>query len=203
METLTLNKTKQVVKVTIDYDAQDPRDWDNVTCMYCFHRKYNLGDSFINEKIDASFYSHWSQVETALKSQFDIVCILPVSLYDHGGISMSAGVSYGWDCGQVGFIFITKQQAEREFGFVGKITKPQMLKLQSILESSVKEYNQYLEGNARCLELYNVYTDEHGHTVEDMTDSISGFYFDNEYTVSNAVKESFGLGVGEYELQED
>ena len=189
METLTLNKTKQVVKVTIDYDAQDPRDWDNVTCMYCFHRKYNLGDSFINEKIDASFYSHWSQVETALKSQFDIVCILPVSLYDHSGISMSAGVSYGWDCGQVGFI--------------GKITAPQMKKIESVLESEVETYSQYLEGNARCLELYNVYTDEHGHTVEDMTDSISGFYFDNEYTVSNAVKESFGLGEGEYELQED
>lgn len=197
MKTLTLTKTKQVVKVTIDEDAQDPRDWGDGTYMYCFHRRYNLGDSGVNKKIDANSCGTWSEIKTELENCYDIVCILPVSLYDHSGISMSTGVSHGWDSGQVGFIFITKQQAEREFGFVGKITKPQMLKLQTILESSVKVYNQYLEGDARCLELYSVYTDEYGHTIEDMTDNIGGFYFDDEYTIANAVKENFGLEEGE------
>ena len=33
-----------VLKIMVDENAQNPREWDNLGTMVCFHRRYNLGD---------------------------------------------------------------------------------------------------------------------------------------------------------------
>ena len=33
-----------VLSIIQDVDAEDPRNWDNLGTMICFHRRYSLGD---------------------------------------------------------------------------------------------------------------------------------------------------------------
>lgn len=66
--------------------------------------------------------------------------ILPLSLYDHSGISMSVGSpTCRWDGSRVGWIYMTKDTMEKE-GW----TKEQATKY---LEGEVETYDQYLTGD--------------------------------------------------------
>jgi len=84
---------------------------------------------------------------------------LPLYLYDHSGITMKTSpFSCGWDSGQVGFIYISKDKIR------GKWEE----KIYEYLKSEVKTYDQYLTG------------DVYGFVIEDqdgdVIDSCWGFY---------------------------
>jgi len=126
-------------KLTIhcDQDPPDPREWDNLGKMVCWHPSYNLGD----EQICKTDFSDADAVLADLKSEFDIAVSLPLYLYDHSGITMNTtGFSCPWDSGQVGWIFCTKEQVELEF-------KGDVEKVKAYLVEEVKVYNQYLTGD--------------------------------------------------------
>src|SRR5699024_8899148 len=69
-----------------------------------------------------------------------------LSLHDHSGITISLGVRNGWDSGQVGFIYIHKDDAVETWGkeyFTKEIRKT----AQKCIEEEVSVYDNYLKGN--------------------------------------------------------
>lgn len=73
--------------------------------------------------------------------------ILPLYLYDHSGITISTGpFSCPWDSGQIGYIYITKEKAKKEYSWK-YMNKSRIKKIIGYLESQVETYDQYLTGD--------------------------------------------------------
>lgn len=139
------------VQINYDDDPENPRDWDNVGTMICSHRNYKLGD----EQFNADDYEGWDDLEKHLREERKAVIVLPLALYDHSGISMHIGTGGGWDSGQVGFIYVTQEDIDKEWQ--GEDRNKQAEKY---LEMEVKTYNQYLTGDVYGLVITNPKTDE-------------------------------------------
>lgn len=157
------------VKIEFDPDPPNPRkDYDNLATMVAFHRRYNLGDE---TDYKADDYSSWDELEEAITKNEDPAVIQPLFLYDHSGLAMSTGSFRGraphaeWDSGQVGFIFISKEKARKEYG---KLTKKNLEDARKVLEGEVETYDQYLGGQI------------YGYVIEDENeeelDAVWGFY---------------------------
>jgi hypothetical protein len=142
------------------YDmAESPREWSNVAKMICWHRHYNLGDkhnyddSFeflldvareVGIYTDAMEEMTDTEIMTELRKG-DSVCIVPLNLYDHSGITISTSNGYPyndrWDAGCVGFIYVTKK---RIFDECGGITEENWKeRADKYLEGEMETYDQY------------------------------------------------------------
>ena len=150
----TIKYKRCTIRIEIDDDPQSPRECDNVGTMLCCHRKYSLGDRRTT-----------AEEIIAVTKQTDVIWI-PLYLYDHSGITMSAGTpglggggeewmsssgrfacdSMGWDTSTVGIIYCTKQKAVEEYG-KQRFTKKVYDQAVACLFSEVEEYARYLEGN--------------------------------------------------------
>tara|TARA_Y100000310_G_C20624542_1_gene785107 strand:- start:66 stop:839 length:774 start_codon:yes stop_codon:yes gene_type:complete len=88
-----------------------------------------------------------SKVEGIIsKAIDDNVILLPLYLYDHSGITMSTGrFSCNWDSGQVGWIYITKEQALKEWG-KARCTKKVVERAIKYLKGEVETYDTMLTG---------------------------------------------------------
>ena len=203
---IVLTKTKTVVKVTYDDDVENPRVCDNASNWLCFHNRYSLGDKHINKEFNRYNYDNWAEVKDAIMENYDVAFIVPLPLYDHTIQQVSIGEASGWDCGRIGFAFMTKEQAKEfipDIEDYKELNKPMQDKLLSVIQAEVNTYNQWLIGDVKCIEQYDVYEDENGFVKhEELVDSCCGFYFDKDYTPEVAIKDTFGLNEGEYELEE-
>lgn len=127
------------IEIHPDDDPVNPREWDNLGEMICFHNHYGLGDK------------HNYTVEEARKlSENDDYISLPLYLYDHSGIGMSTHNSYypfncPWDAGQVGWIVVSKDKVRKEYGWKA-ISRKRENKIKEYLQDEVSTYNLYLEG---------------------------------------------------------
>ncbi len=83
--------------------------------------------------------------------------ILPLYLYDHGGITMNTtGFYCPWDSGQVGYIYLTPTEIAAEYGD----TSPESYeRARKYLIGEVETYDQYLTGDVHCI-FYGELTDE-------------------------------------------
>lgn len=168
--------------INIKYDeiCESPRVWDNLGNMLCFHNSYDLGDSNIKDEFCynkecklknlTDYCKNWDEVGEVLKKEFNAVVIMPLWLYDHSNISMKTcrhGQHSGWDCGQVGFIYVTRENILKEYG-VKRITKKLIEKVENILINEVEIYSDYISGNCYG---YNIENEE-----GDFIDSCCGFY---------------------------
>ena len=182
------------INIETDETPSNPRtDWDNLGTMACFHSRYTLGDTDGDEALkeavraSKSYSDSWEDydnenmvdlnepkdlIETAEKCS-DIL-MLPLYLYDHGGITMSIGsFSCPWDSGQVGVIFITKEKIKEEYS-AKRVTKGLTERIEGYLKGEVETYDNYLTGSV------------YGYTVEDrdgeeIDASCWGFYgYDNK-----------------------
>lgn len=164
-----------------DTDPNNPRtDWDNLGTMVCFHKRYNLGDKHDYREGD---YNGWSELRDALEEEHDPAVLLPLFLMDHSGISMScsdgqfrACDSAGWDWGQVGYIFVSKEKVLEEWS--RKRMSPNLTAtVLEALKCEVTTYDQYLTG------------DVWGYIIEDddgeEVDSCWGF-FGSDYAKESA-----------------
>jgi hypothetical protein len=155
----------KVLKLTIWHDEGcNPREWDNLGTMLCNHNRYSLGDKSFN----SNDYDGWIGALSGEAGRENDIIFLPLYLYDHSGITMNTtGFSDPWDSGQVGWIYVTKEQVRKEYS-VKRITNKLYDKVLDILRSEVETYDQYLTG-----EVY-------GFTLEDeengVDDSCGGFY---------------------------
>lgn len=126
---------KYTLKVEQDDCTESPREWDNVCTMVCFHRRYDLGDKHNYDDGDEFFdyilhdicgidYKDFEELDTRAKYQLakesDKVYFKDLNLYDHGGITISTSCGYPyndrWDACCVGWIYVSKEKAMREWG---------------------------------------------------------------------------------------
>lgn len=144
------------IEIRQDEDCESPRDWDNLGTMVCFHNRYDLGDK------------HNMTVEEAKDMmKHNNVFSLPLYLYDHSGLTINTtGFSCPWDSGQVGFIYVTKEQVRKEYS-VKRISKQLKTHVLDYLRGEVETYDKYLRG------------DVYGYSIDkeyDLGDSCWGFY---------------------------
>ena len=185
------------LRIERDEYPESPRDWDNIGTMVCWHRRYTLGDEQpsespedwlnnladsllgdiperVEEAVNYFYPRYWYHIaeaylEKARSRAIDQdVVLLPLYLYDHGGITMNTGgFSCPWDSGPVGFIYTTMELARKEWSGTDEEIRAKAL---ACLEAEVKVYDQYLTG------------DVWGYVIEDdegeIVDSCWDFYGD-------------------------
>ena len=122
----TITKTYKLAgtRVVKSYDefAENPRNWDSLTTMICHHNRYALGD--VEESRQFNGFTSLKELKQALvKHDGEMAYIEPLSLYDHSMQTLAIGEpTDAWDSGYVGFIFVTKDRARKEYG-IKRITK--------------------------------------------------------------------------------
>jgi len=170
---------KYTVKVVNDEDPMNPReDFHNAALMICFHHRYNLGD-------EHSFSDPQDEELISLLKRKDVYW-LPLYLYDHSGITMSTG-SFGdrWDSGQVGYIYITREEYLKNWN----VKRVNVKKLYDYLRAEVETYDNYLTG------------DVYGYIVEDesgsVVDSCWGFFGDTKDCLNE------GISVAQWHVRND
>ena len=145
------------------------------------------------------------RVENIVNGVLDelVPVMLPLYLYDHSGITMrTTGFSCPWDSGQVGFIYVTKEQLRKEYS-VQRVTKATIAKAEKVLRGEVEVYDDHLTGNVwgYSIETISKATcDKCGHTSEneEFDDSCWGYYGNpREYLLSevNSILAKFGVEV--------
>lgn len=194
-----LKNGNMVGKIYYDEDCESPREaYDGFGTMICKHRNYKLGD----EKASIDFFNSedefesWDDVENCLVDKYHAEVILPLSLYDHSGISMHIGRCSGWDSGQVGFIYASKEDCIKEFG--ENFSRDKIVKL---LESEVEEYDNFIRGECYYFTITETKTKENHcphcdalidtEEVEEIIDSCSG-YIGQKYVLEE-VKSIMGI----------
>lgn len=166
-----------LLQVVPDDSADDPRDWDNLSTMVCFHGRYDLGDK---HNYDHNDYSGWEEMKSAIIKNEKPVVILPLYLYDHSGITISTSpFSCPWDSGQIGFVFVTREKAKKEFR-QKRITKKIIEESLRIMQAEVETYDQYLTGDVYGYKVYEISTCDQGHEHKEMVDSCYGYYGEAE-----------------------
>jgi hypothetical protein len=147
-------------RILSDEDGCNPREWDNIGTMVCFHRRYELGDK--DHGYRSGDFNGWDDMEKAILRDHPGAIILPLYLYDHSGITMSTGpFSCPWDSGQVGLIFVSAKRIREEYG-AKRISKKLRERVEGYLRNEVEEYDRYLRG-----ECYGyVIEDEAGEEVD-------------------------------------
>lgn len=149
------------LKIYAHSDPMNPREYDNLGTMVCFHPRYSLGD---NEK-----YTHPAVLLNYLQKEGCLY--LPLYLLDHSGLVMSTtDFNDRWDSGQVGYIYIAKEKIREEYG-VKRISKKFTQRIYGYLQSEVEIYNLYLQGRVYGFVCKNKQTGEE--------DSCWGFFGEN------------------------
>jgi hypothetical protein len=170
-------ETKQIenylIEVVQDTDPENPRSWENLGTMVCFHNRYDLGDK---HNYNSDDYDGWDEMEKDIIKRENVGAILPLYLYDHSGITMNTtGFGCKWDSGQVGFIFISKEKMLEEYG--GKrVTKKLKERVTEHLKGEVETYDQYLRGDVYGYQISRVTTCNQGHEHKEDLDSCYGFF---------------------------
>ena len=94
--------------------------------------------------------------ETERRLRPDIAMIRPLSLYDHSGITISAGApSCPWDSGYVGWQYVTEESLRAEWDG----DRDRAL---AYMDATLKTYDDYITGNVHgfTLEKGTLYTEE-------------------------------------------
>lgn len=122
--------------VVVDHDdfCESPRENGNIGVMFCFkHRRYDLGDKDVANPRDLP--------------GDEVVFSLPLYLYDHSGITMNhASFNDRFDSGIAGEHYVTRKVFEENWPNEDPSTVESKQKCRSILESELKEYDEYLRG---------------------------------------------------------
>ena len=157
------------IEIVPDDDPINPRDWDQLGTMVCFHNRYNLGDK---HDLKAGDFNGWDSLENYIRKELEGYIILPLYLYDHSGITMNTtGFSCGWDSGQVGFIYITAEKIRHEYS-AKRISKKLKERITGYLVNEVEEYDQFITGDVWGYQIYKGDSEEEsdscwGHFGED------------------------------------
>ena len=179
-----------------DEDAEDPREWDNLSVMLCWHPQYNLGDDWTTLVELRCLAYDWDDVERYIRKKYNPAVMLPLKLYDHGGITITAGYAaerwpYNcrWDSTGVGYIFVPLGKALKEHGW-RCVSKKRRALLTKFMLGELATYDEYLRGEC----YYAV------HWVgEDQGDACDGFIGEHPEVVE-CMLDNFGLGnISEWE----
>ena len=179
-------------ELVYDQDAMSPREWDNLgTILIAPNKAHWIAnrDSAVDISIPQGNnpFKHWENLrrEQLKLKKSDIAIAYPVTKYEHGAISLSLGYKSGWDCGVVGFIYVTKEQVRKCFG-VTRITQSIIARAESCLQSELDMLTAWLNG-----ECYGWYITEYALTDDGLEweevgilESCGG-YFDQEQALGD------------------
>ena len=157
-------RNKYILTVEQDENAENPRDWDNVCTMVCFHRRYNLGDKHNYDDSDEFFddilhdvcemkYEDFEELSTKEKYRLayesNKIYIKELNLYDHSGLTISASSDYPyndhWDASCVGWIYVSKEKTMTQWDEIPEENWREIAKY--YVNKEVKVYDQYLRGD--------------------------------------------------------
>jgi len=143
-------------RINVDFDEcpLNPRtDYDNSGTMICFHKRYMIGDK---TELDSTSFNSWAELKDYICKENDIAVILPVYMYDHSGITINtSGFSCAWDSGQIGFIFITKEQVRQDYS-CKRISPKIKSQAEKHLQAEIITYNRYLSGESYCYSIDSI-----------------------------------------------
>lgn len=156
----TFTHAGKKVKIYVDSDPMNPREWDNLATLACWHRRYRLGDVQVEHCTEDELR------ERLAEEGEEILALLPLYLYDHSGITMSTGpFSCGWDSGQVGWAYVTRERAKIMGTIPGSTYTNQTTGetetydeawFEEAIRSEVETYDQYLRNDVYFFEIEGV-----------------------------------------------
>ena len=172
------------VRIIYDEDCSSPRENDNLATLACWHRRAKLGDRQISHCTEEQL-----RQDCIDNGEGDPLAVLPLALYEHGGMTMSVGTSgpCQFDSGQVGWGYVTRSQAVKMGCLPGEAytehgTDERKMYDEAFFENAIRaevsNYDDYLTG--QCFGY--VVTDDDG----DDLDSCWGFVGELEYVRSEA-----------------
>ncbi len=135
----TFRHAGRQVEIHQDVDAESPRDmFDNLSTLVGWHRRTTVGDKKVEPCTE-------KELRAQVRAEGDtVLAILPLHLYEHGGMSVSTGAySDTFDSGQVGWAYVTRSRAKR-MGCTGR--KYGKAWLEKAIRSEVRDYDSYLTG---------------------------------------------------------
>jgi len=157
----------------------DPRYADNLGVMYCWHPDYVLGD----EQFTRDDHDSMEDVYNFLKFERQAICILPLTIYDHSGVTMFVGGKHdypfdsaGWDTTHTGYIYTTEERVQQLCGEDPEYRELRWLEEQ--LRQEVKVYATWLEGEVYWWQVL----DTDGETL----DSCGGYVGEIDYVREEA-----------------
>jgi len=157
-----------------DENPESPRSWDNITTIVCFHKRYNLGDK---TDYKSSNFDSWEELKQQIEMDEIVLAIKPLYLYDHSGITIStSSFNDRFDSGQVGWIYITENNFKNLCGNMEYDND----RLESIIDSDIKTYDQYLTGEVYGYRLYEIETCNLGCQHKSIVESCGGYYDEND-----------------------
>lgn len=151
---IELVKSGKADRVKLEYD-RSAGSWE--ISSYDRHFQKWFSEITFDGKLDANRRDIFeSLVDTLLNSDLYALAaekniILPLNLYDHSMLSMSISSFLGraqhaeWDSGQVGWIYATPEDIEKEYG---SLTPESYEKAEALLKSEVECYDYYSPVNA-------------------------------------------------------
>ena len=160
----TYTKQNQKLEIFYDESPMSPRtDYDHLgTFITKQNNRYTIGEIQVED------------IDEKLK-EYDIGLILPVFMLDHSVLLLSTrDFNDKWDSGQCGFIFVTKEKLKEEYS-VKRIGKKTLATAKSVLESEIKTYSSYINGEVYG---YKITKEENNETKD--IDSCWGFYSDSD-----------------------
>ena len=158
----TIEYKNYQIQLCYDTFPDNPRKaWDNLGTMAFFHKRYELGDQ--HDFKEPQELLDW------IEANKENIYYLPVYMYEHGNITISATpFQCRFDSGQIGFIYITKEEAENN-----GLRKPY-----DLLAHEIKIYDHYLRG-----ETYGaMILDQSGEVI----DSQFGYLGDTDEVINEA-----------------
>jgi len=203
------------IDIVYDTDPMNPRtENENLGHMICFHGRHSLGDTH-------SYKAPSDLIEdlTGSEPEGDLngaigdgsahrIVWEPLYLYDHSGLTMrTTPFTCPWDSGQVGIIYITYDEIQKDIGveFTGEgpwvPSKEIIEQYEKLLKGEVEEYDNYLSGSCYGFRIYgpdldhaDASTDDDEHWLEDEEDSCYGFLCSYDgYVLENAKETVDGL----------
>ena len=156
METLEKNGYK--AHIMLDEYPDNPREfYDHDTVLVDWSRDYDIGDRKATEnEIKAYRRGGLDLLTRYLSITEDAHTVVPLRLLDHSGLRLWIGEGYkgepygGWDSGQAGFAYITRETVEKH-----GITDPEW-----VLTRDVRELDGYLSGDVYGIEIVDPYGQE-------------------------------------------
>lgn len=169
----TLKHKGHVIKIVHDDMADNPLDDEGVVKIVEWHKRYDFGNC--DDFADPEEFEEYCRENKVHR--------LPVYLYEHGGVTIStAAFSCSWDSGQVGWVFVTDAEAQKDLypDEDGNYTEA--------LKGTVEVVDQYMQGNSWGYRIFKT-CGCCGHETEEV-ESCWGFLGDPEGDVMDEAKAS-------------
>jgi hypothetical protein len=168
-----ISNKRSMKKLVIGYDqyCESPRTFsDHYTKIFSGHRSVK-GDVQANGEYNSL---HAEYLARCGKDNIE----LPIYLYEHSGIALNTtGFNCRWDSGQLGYIFVSKSDIRKEFGWK-KLTHERIERIKTYMRNEVEVLGQWLNGEV----YYYRVVDEDGETIDALS-----YLFNKEDIIENLV----------------